>query len=103
MMNKFYITLALLVAFAIIILCLRKKQETTYIKEGEVLIDMIETYKEQTGELPDSVCNLNVAETMQTGPYYLKLDNTNYQVYFCLGFDEYFVYDSKKRKWTYSP
>ena len=40
---------------------------------------------------------------MGQGPYYKKVDSLNYNVYFTTGFDSYFLYDSKTKKWKDDP
>ena len=76
-----------------------KWEENDYIKKGEEVINKIEMYRIKTNMLPEDLNELNYIENMQEGPHYMKIDSANYQVYYCIGFDDYFVYDSKEKVW----
>lgn len=39
---------------------------------------------------------------MENGPYYEKVNETTYKVYFCVGFDKYKIYDSRIKSWNYT-
>lgn len=77
--------------------------EKRYKEEGALLINQIENYKEKFGKSPNSVFDLNLKMGMGQGPYYKKVDSLNYNVYFTTGFDSYFLYDSKTKKWKDDP
>lgn len=89
----------------LIIICLiRYKQykECLELKDtGSKLIQKIELYCESYHKLPNSLSDINEIESMGIGPHYNKIDKNNFEVYFCLGFDEYFIYSSKSKEWHY--
>ena len=53
-------------------------QETSYEKNGDLLIKQIETYRKIENKLPDNLNDLGIVESMNEGPYYEKVDSINY-------------------------
>ena len=71
-----------------------------YERVGGELINKIELYRNTHHKLPDNLEETNYVEVMDIGPYYEKIDEHSYRVYFCLGFDNYKMYDSRNRSWS---
>ena len=61
---------------------------------GEKLINEIECYQQAYGVLPEEMQVLEWGYDSGVGPFYEKKNDSTYTVYFCLGFDEYYIYDS---------
>ena len=76
----------------------RKKYEDL----GNELINKIELYGTTNSKLPESVKDLNLDIEMGEGPYYKKLDNNTYEVYFNIGFDNSsIIYKSNSKNWKF--
>lgn len=83
------------------IVCIRNVEYTQYKEHGKVLIDKIEIYLLENKRLPNSITEIGFNENMEMGPYYCKIDCNEYSVYYCIGFDEYYVYNSLTKEWKY--
>jgi len=81
---------------------MRYRENVQYEAEGNRLINKIETYQSIHHRLPDNLADLNEEGLMSIGPYYEKISEERYQVYFCIGFDTYKTYDSETEEWTWS-
>lgn len=79
---------------------LQYQENKIYEKKGQVLIDKIESYRRIHKRLPNSIESLGERETMSNGAYYEKVNDNTYKIYFCIGFDDYKVYNSKDNKWS---
>lgn len=71
-----------------------------YENKSRVLIGKIELYRSIHKRLPDSIESLGEEETMSDGPFYVKVNNSEYMIYFGIGFDNYKVYHSKNQQWS---
>ena len=60
---------------------------------GEKLINEIECYQQAYGVLPEEMQVLEWGYDSGVGPFYEKKNDSTYTVYFCLGFDEYYIYE----------
>lgn len=102
--KKVVIGLAISIFFAIAaILYFRYTEDKSYTSKGNELIDKVEEYKQKNGELPETVSDLGIIETMGEGPYYEKIDSLKYIVFFNIGFDDRKVYYSHLKKWVDEP
>jgi hypothetical protein len=102
--KKVFIGLVISLFFAIaVFLYFRYTENKSYISKGSELIEKIEEYKQEYGELPETVSDFGVIETMGEGPYYEKIDSLNYIVFFNIGFDNRKVYYSHSKKWIDVP
>lgn len=100
MKKKIIITTILLIILSLCFLYWMKyHQENSYENKGNLLVKQIETYKEMENRLPNSLNDLGIAEPMNEGPYYEKLDSINYKVYFNIGFDNSKIYYSRLKEW----
>lgn len=99
--NGLLIVLLLLFVISTIFLC--GYSDDKYRKQGQVLIDRVESFRLQHGHLPvNDWPDLNWEE-MGVGPYYEKKTDSTYIVFFCTGFDDYYIYDSETKKWHAKP
>ncbi len=79
---------------------LQHRETNKYIDIGEGLIEEIEVYKSINKKLPETLGDLNRPESTGNGPYYNKIDNNQYEIFFCFGFDGDLTYNSVTRKWS---
>lgn len=100
-MKRIIVVSIVIIFIALISTILLKKMmvENDYEKKGEEIINIIELYRKETNKLPENLGELNYSENMQEGPHYIKIDSISYQVYYSIGFDDYYVYDSKEEVW----
>ena len=70
---------------------------------GQKLIDKIEYYQQTYGVLPEEILVLEWGYGSGIGPFYEKKNDSTYTVYFCLGFDEYYIYNSAQKEWIDFP
>lgn len=80
---------------------MRYREDKNYRSRGQYLINKIECYRKIHRQLPKNVGSMGLEEPMSDGPFYEKIDNNTFRVYFCVGFDTYKVYNSKNRQWTF--
>lgn len=71
--------------------------------EGQIIIDLVEDYKANQGQLPESLGDIGYEENMGEGPYYEIMDSSECRVYFTIGFDELYQYRSGKNQWDKFP
>ena len=97
-----YFTIVLIVTIALVLgsLYVQHRENDKYISIGENLVEKIETYKSINKKLPETLNDLNEPESMENGPYYDKIDDNQYEVSFCFGFDDDLTYNSNTKKWT---
>jgi uncharacterized protein YxeA len=102
--KKIVIGLVIILFFAIaVIFYFRYTENKSYTSKGNELIEKVEEYKQKNGELPETVSDLGIIETMGEGPYYEKIDSLNYIVFFNIGFDNRKIYYSHSKKWLDEP
>lgn len=79
-------------------------QEMTRMEmEGNVLIQNVEAFYKRHDRLPED-SELQYGKTEHSiGPFYEKTSEVTYSIYFCLGFDRYYMYESNNKKWHYFP
>jgi len=95
----FFVTIMLLIMCTIFLLQYMEKKKMQ--KQGNELIIKIEEYRLRNKKLPENVSELGIDECEGSGPFYEKIDSTSYRVFFNIGFDDSFIYDSKIREWKY--
>lgn len=78
-------------------------ENNEYKDKAEHTISMIETYLSINGYLPDSIQVLGIQESIGKGPYYQKSDSSQYIIYYNIGFDSKYVYNSKSKEWLILP
>ena len=97
-----YLTIVLIVTIAFVLSSqyIQHRENEKYMSIGENLIEKIETYKSINKKLPETLSDLNEPESMENGPYYDKIDDNQYEISFCFGFDDDLTYNSVTGKWT---
>jgi len=76
-----------------------KIQIRGYKEKGNIMIEKIYNYKKQNGSLPNSYNDIELDLEMGEGPYYKKLNDTVFIVYFNIGFDDSIIFNSSKKEW----
>lgn len=90
-----------IICFALFLLLvfLKKREKDNYIKKGDKIISMVLNHQKVYKELPNNLSDIFHSEEMGEGPYYEKLNDSTFIVYFNIGFDDKFTYNSKYNKW----
>ncbi|HBK70122.1 MAG TPA: hypothetical protein DDZ39_00435 [Flavobacteriaceae bacterium] len=70
-----------------------------YKEKGNVLIEKVYNFNKENGSLPNSHDDLECDLEMGEGPYYKKLNDTVFIVYFNIGFDDSIIFNSREKKW----
>lgn len=79
-------------------------RETTRMEmDGGLLIQDIEAFYVEYSRLPEESELIDSVSDYGIGPFYEKKSDLTYSIYFCLGFDNYYKYDSNKKEWYYFP
>lgn len=80
---------------------LRFQEFNSYTKRGDELISKINKFEKIENQLPNATSDFKVDIEMGEGPYYEKLNDTTFIVYFNIGFDDKIIFNSNKKKWEY--
>ena len=73
-----------------------------YNENGRILIDIVEQYRSMNGHLPYNMHDIEWVEDEGMGPFYERKNDSVFIIYYCLDFDEYYMYISTQQKWCYS-
>jgi hypothetical protein len=87
------------VLLALILCCCNPNRSLE--KQGNELVKKIEVYKEKNGELPKTLEDLGIKETLEGPLFYVKCDSVNYMVYYGTTLGESMYYYSDTKKWDY--
>jgi len=90
---------SILIILFVVIYGLQRRENNNYHKQGTLLIDKVEAFRQIEKRLPDNLGELGLEEPMNQGPYYKKKDSINYIVFFNIGFDNVKIYYSDKKEW----
>lgn len=106
LMNKqkigFVIAITLLVSLISLIGMLGTLiSEKRYQREGFAVIQLVDSIYKETGNLPQLLSEFESESGF--GPFYERTTDSTFTISFCLGFDDYYMYDSQKHEWYYSP
>lgn len=70
------------------------------IKNGNIIINKIDSYKQFNNHLPTSIEEIGIKETLD-GPFFYDLvDSTTYEISFGVTFGESAIYNSSKKQWS---
>jgi hypothetical protein len=75
------------------------QEESNLINHGNKIISTIEDFKKENGHFPDSLNEIGIRETEEGPIFYEKRGNSNYVIFFSIGFDETKAYYSDSKKW----
>lgn len=75
-------------------------EDKSYKDRGNGLVEQVELFKKKNNRLPSSIADMGLEETMNDGPFYEKKSDTTYVVYFSVGFDDSFLYESTLKQWS---
>lgn len=99
-MKKILVYIVIIAVTIIGFFLLLKKQELySYKERGNELIRKIHKFEKVNHKLPNSISDFEVDTEMGEGPYYEKLNDTIFIVYFNIGFDDKLIFDSNKNDW----
>lgn len=104
MKKAIIITVISVVVLVSIWAILASLEYNSYVDKGQAMIDRVESYIESVGQIPDSrkLFDPYNAE-MGQGPYFEKINNEEYIIYFNLGFDDRLIYNSNTKEWKEKP
>jgi hypothetical protein len=71
------------------------------IKNGNIIVAKIESYKKLNKKLPNSIEQIGIQETLEGPFFYDLIDSTTYEVSFGLTLGESAVYNSHKKQWIF--
>lgn len=83
----------------LVIIALRNFESNSYKNRATVFIEQVEKFKTTNGVLPNTISECGLSEEMGDGPYYKKINDDFYMVYFNIGFDDAVVYYSDTKTW----
>ncbi|MBE7696476.1 hypothetical protein [Tenacibaculum finnmarkense] len=100
-MKKRYIYIIIICVFIFsCILFLRNKESYSYVEKGNEMINKVYLYKKEHKKFPDSTSNFIINTEMGQGPYYKKLNDTVFIVYYNLGLDhDQLIFNSFTKEW----
>ena len=100
-MKKIYIYIIIIcITIFSSIFFLRNKEYHNYVKKGNKMINKVYQYKKEYNKLPDSTSNFTVNTEMGQGPYYEKLNDTTFIVYYNIGLDhDQLIFNSSTKEW----
>ena len=102
--KKIILTLVLFILIiTVVYLYLSYLENQKYEKQGAKLIAKIEVYRKQNNRLPKSINDVGLVESMNEGPFYERIDNFNYIIFFNIGFDNKKTYYSQIKEWKDEP
>lgn len=68
-------------------------------EQGNELVKKIEVYKEKNRELPKTIEDLGIIETLEGPLFYVRCDSVNYMVYYGTTVGEGMYYYSDTKEW----
>ncbi|MBR2260316.1 MAG: hypothetical protein IJ916_01285 [Paludibacteraceae bacterium] len=81
---------------------LAEREEEQYREDGGCMISAVEEFRAMHNRLPENMSELGMGEDSGFGPFYVKNDSNTYIVFFGLGFDENYVYNSETKEWSHT-
>lgn len=79
-----------------------EREEEQYRKDGGCMISAVDKFRTTHNRLPENMSELGMGDDSGFGPFYVKRDSNKYEVFFGLGFDENYVYNSETKEWKYT-
>ena len=68
-------------------------------KHAETIIKKVETYRQETGKLPDNVTEIGINDNQMHLSFYIKKSVDEYEVWYGLDLGTSKIYNSKTKKW----
>ena len=72
-------------------------------QHGCKMIEIVDSFYVLHNRLPEYQEITHAEDEHDLGPFYEKISESSYSIYFCLGPDEYYMYNSKRQEWNYYP
>ena len=99
-MKKYLIIIfTILISIISLIYFFKIREFNNYKTVGNKIIEKVFLYKKINKELPNSISDFDSNKEMGEGPYYEKIDDTTFIVYFNIGFDDKIFYNSNDGEW----
>ena len=99
-MKKLFIYLFIIFfAIYLIFLFLRFKENKSYIEKGNKIVNKIYEYKTIHKKLPNKLSDIYLDLEMGEGPYYKKMSDSIFIVFYNIGFDDKIIFKSNLNKW----
>jgi len=86
------LTISLFMSSCCNIICERQKH-------AKLIIDRVERFKQETGRLPENVKEIGLDDNQMHLSFYIKIDSTEYEVWYGLDLGTSKIYNSKTEKW----
>ncbi|NRT14667.1 uncharacterized protein YxeA [Flavobacterium sp. 28A] len=78
---------------------LKHEENNSYEQKGNKMVMQIYEFKKNHNKLPNSISDFKADTEMGEGPYYEKLDDSTFIVFFNIGFDDKIIFNSNYKKW----
>ena len=99
-LKKIFVGTVIVLAVAIVFVLVMQKLEVYKMeKEGNSIIIKVEEFKRIYGRLPNSRSDMGLPDSESIKPQYIKQNDTDYEIFYPIGFDDGYVYYSKTKKW----
>ena len=72
-------------------------------KDGYEIVQRVEIFFSIHNKTPENNDLTKFEDEHGIGPFYEKKSDSTYIVYFSLGFDDFYIYDSGNQEWNYFP
>ena len=93
------LSLVLMAAGGCLVALLTKERKMQH--DGRLLKNFIDEFYKKENRLPQCFEIREYENEHGVGPFYEKTTDSTYSIYFSLGFDNYYIYDSQKDEWYF--
>jgi hypothetical protein len=94
-----YILTAIIILLMLLVALLPRWGNYRMEKEGNKIIAKVEEFKKNNGRLPNSRSEMGHPDSESIKPQYIKVNESDYEIFYPIGFDDGYVYYSKTKKW----
>ncbi|SHG47270.1 hypothetical protein SAMN05444396_1196 [Flavobacterium segetis] len=99
-MKKIIISILIILAIIIgVYYFLRHEENNSYEEKGNKMVIQIYEFEKIHNKLPNSISDFKADTEMGEGPYYEKLNDSTFIVFFNIGFDDKIIFNSNNNKW----
>lgn len=78
---------------------MKNNEYNNFEKKGNKMVEKVYQYKKKYNKLPTIISDFTSEIEMGQGPYYKKLSDTIFIVYFNIGFDDKLIFNSAEKVW----
>jgi len=94
-----YFLIIIIIIIVSVFTFLKRQELSNYKEKGNKLVEMIYEFKKINFRLPNSVSEVKTDIEMGEGPYYEKINDTTFIVFFNIGFDDKIIFNSNSKRW----